>query len=350
MSFNRPTLTQLVERSRADIDAWLPGADSRLRASVLDVLIRMHSAVANGIYGNVDYLAQQILPDSADAEHLARWASIWGVVRKPATTANGTANGTGVNGTIVPAATPLVRSDGARFVTTAAAVVTAGTIALSIEAEIAGAEGNCPVGQTLILASPIAGIASQFTVAVPGIAGGTAEEADADLLARLLLRIRNPPHGGNRTDYKGWALEVPEVTRAWVYPNWMGAGTVGIAFTMDGRVNPIPLPADVAVVQSYIDTLRPVTANAIVFAPIAMPLSISIAAQPPTPEVEAAIAAEIEDLLFREAEPGGQLLVSHIREAISIAPGEYDHVLISPIANVQAGDGEMFVFDGIIWA
>lgn len=350
MPFNRPSLTQLIERARADLDAWLPGADSRLRAAVLDVLVRMHSGGMHGLYGYLDYLSEQIIPDTADAEHMARWASIWGIQRKSAIAATGTATGTGTNGTIIPGATVLVRADGARFLTNAAAVVVLGIVSVAVTAEDAGAIGNCPTGQALTLASPIAGIASQMTVASPGLSGGTAEEADAELLARLLLRIRNPPHGGNATDYKQWALAVPEVTRAWVYPNWLGAGTVGVAFVIDGRVDPIPLPADVTAVQTAIDADRPVTASVTVFAPIAVPLTVSIAAQPPTPEVEATITAELRDLLFREAEPGGVLLVSHIREAISIAPGEYDHVLISPIANLQAGAGEMFVFAGVDWA
>ena len=350
MPFNRPSLTQLIERARADLDAWLPGADSRLRAAVLDVLVRMHSGGMHGLYGYLDYLSQQIIPDTAYAENMARWASIWGIQRKSANAATGNATGTGTNGTLIPAATVLVRADGARFLTNSAAVVALGIVTVAVTAEDAGAAGNCPTGQALTLASPVAGIASQMVVAVPGLSGGTAEEADAELLARLLLRIRNPPHGGNSTDYKQWALEVTEVTRAWVYPNWMGPGTVGVAFVMDGRVDPIPLAGDVELVQDAIDLVRPVTAAVTVFAPIAVPLTISIAAQPPTAEVEAAIAEEIRDLLFREAEPGGLLLVSHIREAISIAPGEYDHVLISPIANLQAGSGEMFTFGAIDWA
>jgi uncharacterized phage protein gp47/JayE len=350
MTFNRPTLTQIVERSRADVDAMLPGADSRLRASMLDVLLRMHSGVAHGLYGKLDNDAEQILPDSADGEHLARWASIWGIQRKPAIAATGSAQGSGANGTIIPAATFLVRSDGVRFISTSVVVIAGGVVAVPVAAEIAGADSNCPTGQALLMASPIVGVASQFAVAAPGIVGGTAEEDDADLLARLLLRIRNPPHGGSRTDYLRWTLEVPEVTRAFVYPNWLGGGTVGIAFLMDGLVDPIPQPADVAIVQGHIDLVRPVAANVTVFAPVAVPLNISIAAQPPTPEVEAAITAELSDMMFREAEPGGSILISHIREAISIAPGEFDHVLIAPTANLTAAPGHIFVMGNVNWA
>ena len=47
-----------------------------------------------------------------------------------------------------------------------------------------------------------------------------------------------------------------------------------------------------------------------------------------------AVEAELADLIRRESEPGGTLLVSHIREAISTSAGETDHVLTSPTADV----------------
>lgn len=350
MPFLRPTLNEILDRDRGDLDAWLPGADSRLRRSVLDVLLRAHAGTAHGLYGYLDWTARQVLPDTAESEVLARHASVWGVTRKPAVAAGGAIVATGANGSIIDAGAVLVRADGARFVVEAAAMIAAGTASLAVEAEEPGPSGNSPAGQLLTLASPIAGVDAQLAVVAPGLIGGVDEEGDDDLRARLLLRIRNQPHGGNRSDYQRWALEVPGVTRAWVYPAWLGIGTVGVAFVMDGRIDPIPLAADVDLVQDYIDLVRPVTAALTVFAPPLVPLNLNIDADPPTAEVEAAIAAEIRDMLFREAEPGGQILISHIREAISIAPGEYDHQLISPVANVDVGPGEMLVMGSITWA
>lgn len=56
-------------------------------------------------------------------------------------------------------------------------------------------------------------------------------ESDADLLARLLDRIRRPPAGGNKYDYIKWALEVDNVTTAHVEPLAQGPGTVDIVIT-----------------------------------------------------------------------------------------------------------------------
>jgi uncharacterized phage protein gp47/JayE len=351
MTFNRPSLSAIAARVRSDFSGWLVGGDSWLRASVLDVLGRVIAGVSNALHGHIDWTAKQILPDTAESEILARRASIWlPEGRKPATAANGFAQAGGSDGTIIPAGTLLVRSDGQRYTVQQAVQIIAGVAVVAIEAELAGVQGNGPAAQLLTLSSPIAGINSVMTANAPGLQGGAPEESDADLLARLLFRMRNPPHGGNQSDYVLWGLEVPEVTRVWVYPNWLGPASVGLAFVMDGRASSIPLIADVDRVQAHVDLVRPVTADVSVFSPLPIPLNLSIAAQPPTPEVEAAIRAEITDMLYREAQPGGTILISHIREAISIAPGEHDHQLISPVADMRAQPGEMFVMGSITWA
>jgi len=66
--------------------------------------------------------------------------------------------------------------------------------------------------------------------------------------------------------------------------------------------------------------------------------------------VQAAVEASLRDLIAREAEPGGTLLISRIREAISIAAGESDHVLTSPTTNQTAAAGEIFTMGAIAWA
>ena len=97
-------------------------------------------------------------------------------------------------------------------------------------------------------------------------------------------------------------------------------------------------------------TLRPVTAQETVAAPVADPLDFAIALTPDTAEVRAAVEAELRDLIAREAEPGGTILISHIREAISIAAGETDHVLASPAGNVTAAAGAIVTMGAVTWS
>lgn len=350
MAFSRPSLTEIIERVQADIDSRLPGADSRLRRSPLDVLAKVEAGVAYGLYGYLDWISKQALPDQADAEQLQRWVTIWGLTRKAATAATGLVTASGANASVIPAGSILQRGDLVEYVTTAEATITGGSAALSIEASTPGAGGIAVSGVKLSFTSPIEGVNVQATVGVGGLAGGADEELDEDLRARLLARIRQTPAGGAATDYERWTLEVPGVTRAWVYPNWMGAGTVGVTFVLDGREDIIPEPADVDQVAAYLEPLRPVTAQVVAFAPLDTPLNMTLAIAPATQAVRDAIEAEIRDLLFREAEPGGTLLLSHLREAISTAAGETDHRLFLPASDVEVGPAELLILGNINWS
>lgn len=349
MPFNRPDLTTLISRAAADLESRLPGAAASLRRSVVSTLARVHAGVTHGIYGYLDWMAKQIMPDTAEAEHLGRWASVWGISRKVAVASSGSITVTGTAGAVIPAGTLLQRADAAEYTTDAEATFATTTATIAVTASLAGADGNAVAGVSLSLVSPIAGVQSQATIASPGITGGTDTEDDDSLRSRLVARIRTPPHGGSDLDYHAWALERAGVTRAWVYPQHLGLGTVGITFVCDDLDPVIPDAATVTAVQDYIDTVRPVTAQVTVFAPTAAPLNLTIRLTPNTTTVQAAVVAELADLLSREAEPAGTILVSHLREAISLAAGETDHALISPVADVPHTTGQIATMGTITW-
>lgn len=349
MPFNRPTLQQLIDRAAADIASRVPGADARLRRTLLGVLARMHAGAVHGLYGYLDWLARQLMIDTAETEYLDRWGSIWGVTRKPAAKAKGNVIFTGTEGAVIPAATSLARADGVDFTTDAEVAIAGGQATATVTAVQGGANGNTPAGVQLSLVTPIAGVNGAATVGALGLTQGTDTETDDALRTRLLERIQRPPQGGSASDYVAWAKEVAGVTRAWVYPQELGPGTVTVRFVRDDDANIIPDAAEVQAVQDYIDERRPVTAAVTVVAPVAVPLDLTIQLKPNTSSVQAAVQAELADLLRREAEPGSTILVSHIREAISIAAGETDHVLVSPTADVTHNTGEIAVLGTITW-
>lgn len=351
MAFNRPTLADLIERTNTDMASRLRGRSAVLRRSVIGVLSRALAGLSHMLHGHLDYNSRQLLPDTADAEHLERWASIWGIKRTSATFASGAVTFTGTSGSVIPAGTVLQRDDGAEYVTDAEATLSSGSASVSVTARAAGKDGNLDPSVTLSLLSPIAGVDSSATVGPAGITGGADQESDERLRERTLARIQNPPHGGADFDYEQWALAVADVTRVWVYPRYTGAGTVGVAFVCDDLTPIIPDAAKVQDVQDAIDAQRPVTAEATAFAPTASPLDFTISGlSPSTAAVKAAIEAELADLIKREAEPGGTILISHIREAISVAAGEHDHTLTAPTADVTHAAGSMAVMGTITWA
>lgn len=348
MPFSRPTLKTLIDRAIADINARLPGADARLALSNLNVLAHVHGGGVHGLYGFLEWLARQVMIDTAEVEYLDRWASIWGVVRVPAAAATGSAVLTGTTGTVVATGTLLARSDGVQYLTTGEVTLSGGTATAGVIAVSGGAAGNLS-GGTLSLVTPIAGVDAAAEITIAGLAGGADTETDDGLRTRLLDRIQTPPHGGAQHDYIAWALTVPGVTRAWVYPGELGLGTVTVRFVRDNDASLIPDAGEVQAVQDYIDSVRPVTADVIVAAPVAVPLNFTIDITPDTAATRAAVEAELRDLLLRESEPGATILLSHIREAISLAVGENDHILTVPSANVTPAVGAMATFGVITW-
>ena len=350
MPFERPALADLIERGQADMEARLPGSDARTRRSNLNVLARVNAGAVHGLYGYLDWIARQVFPDTADAEILDRWGAVWGVVRKPPSFAAGGVSFSGQAGSVIPAGTELAFGT-SRFEIDADVVFSGAGASGTVTALEPGLAGNLPTGTGLVFVSPVAGVAGTASVASPGLAGGVDAEADTSLRARLLARIRQPAQGGAAHDYEAWALAVPGITRAWVYPEELGPGTVTVRVVTDDAVGGlIPAPDVVDAVQDYIDARRPVTARPTVVSPVAVPLALSISVSPNTAAVRAAVEAELADLLRREAVPGGTILLSRLREAVSIAAGEFDHMLTSPVADVTHGTGQIAVPGVITWS
>jgi uncharacterized phage protein gp47/JayE len=354
MSFTRPTLTELVTRVGNDFISRLSLVGPILRRSMVYVLSRVVAGAAHLLHGHLEFITLQIFPDTAEAEYMARHGALFGITRTAATYASGNVVFTGTNAVVIPAGTLVRRADdGAEYETDADGTITGGTVTIAVTASEAGEEANADEAATLNLVTPIAGVTSAATVASGGLDGGNDEESDEDLRARVLERMADQPHGGKETDYVAWAKEVAGVTRAWVFPMELGEGTVTVRFVRDDDGDGaaiIPSAGEVTTVQEYIDELRPVTAAVTVVAPTAVALDLEIALTPDTVAVRDAVEAELADLLRREAEPGGTILLSHIREAISIAEGETDHELIDPVADVTHTTGQIAILGTITWS
>lgn len=349
MPFDRPSLETLIVRAQADMAGRLPGSDPLLRRNLVAIIARMSAGTAHGLYGYLDWLALQLMPDTAELEHLERWASIWGVTRKAAGYASGLVSLSGTEGAVLPAGTLMQRSDAVQYATKDDALIGAdGMGKVELQAVESGTDGNAPPGTTLTLLSPVSGIIAQ-SVAAEGLAGGTAEETDASLRSRLLDAIQRAPMGGTKADYETWALEVPGVTRAFVTQE-MGSGTVTVRFMMDDTYpDGIPQEADRRIVADHIEARRPVTADVFVELPIADDLDLTISIVPDTASVRASAEANVWAAVKRDAVPGGTILLSRLHEALSLAAGEIDHVILSHTSNITAEVGHIVVPGTITW-
>ncbi len=346
MPFQRPTLAELVTRIRADFKSRLGILGALLRRFMAGVLAAVWAGVAHLMHGHLEWLAEQLFPDTSERQYLLEQAAMYGITPTAASFASGQVTATGTNGSIIPTNTILVRDDGFTYRVTADATIAGGTATVSIDAVLAGSDGNLDADEILTLESPIGGVNSTMTVTVDGITGGFDEEDTEEVRARLLLRLQQPPEGGALQDYEAWALAVAGVTRVWVYPNENGLGTVVVRFVQDGESPILPGPTAVAAVQAKLDAERPITAEVTAAAPTALVVNFTLSVEPNTAEVQDAVEAELADLFLREGEPGdgaarGTIPLSHIRTAIGIADGIADYALASPAADVVPALGQL---------
>lgn len=348
MPFARPTLSELAYRTRQDFISLLELAGAVLRRSMVHILSRVVAGSAHMLHGHLDHLSRQLFADTAEAEFLVRLATLRGVDPKPAGFAVASSSVTGTSGATVPEGARLLRSDGAVYLVDADVTLASGTGTLAVTAELAGADYTPDVGAVLTFESPVAGVDATATVTAVTVDGVDAEDTE-ELRRRLVDKMRSPPHGGAASDYEAWALEVPGVTRAWVYPGEMGTGTVVVRFVRDNDASPIPDVGEVTAVQAYLDTLRPVTAAVTAAAPSAAPLNFSIHVVPDTTAVRAAVTAELADVLQSEASPGATLLLSRIRTAIGSAEGLTDYALTAPSTDVTHTAGQLATLGTITW-
>ncbi len=297
------------------------------------ILARVIAGAAHMLHGHLEFLGRQLFPDLSESEYLIRQASLYEMVKTSPDFAHVTVELTGDDGTIIPEGTILVSAEGLEYETDGDVTIASGTADCDITAVLAGADGSLLEGVVLSLQSPIAGCDSTTEV-TDVIADGADEETTEALRTRLLARIAEPPMGGNDADYVAWAKLVAGVTRAWVTRLGLGPGTVLVRFVRDDDASPIPDSGEVAAVQAVFDEYAPAHATVTAFAPVAAPLNFEINLVPSTVATQAAVEAELEDLLLREGEPGGTILLSAIQTAIGNATGVTDYSVTLPAADV----------------
>ena len=362
MAFNRPTLSDIVDRITSDFETRLSGVGTLLRRSFLKIMAKVYAGAVHTLWGYLEYMSKQLFASTAEGDYLDKIASEYSLSRTAGTYATGTATATGVNGTVIPAGTEL-QSDGNIIYEVDEDVTIAGGVGtLNLTAQEIGDEGNNTAGITLTFISPITDIDTTVTVGVDGLEGGADEEDDEGLRDRILLKKRNAPHGGAQHDLVNWCLEISGVTRAWAFPLYMGAGTVGVAFVRDNDASIIPSETLKNEVKDYLlEHDDPVTGETVgipvtmepglfMLSLTARSVDFNISIYPNTTAVQTAIQNELEDLILRDGGPGETLYLSRIVEAIGLAAGEEYSRLNSPLADITCSNTQIHTLGTITFS
>lgn len=350
MSFEIPTITQLTDNSLKEFQQGL--AELAAKYGVVDVhpvdaqIAKSNNEVkafATGasLYGAYRYLRdvviEQAIPTKAIGKYLDGWLQAYGMKRKPATVASGSAtNDTPDVNTphaILEQGSVLQDENGNSYVVkTDAEVATDGSLTISIAAQNAGLASNLAAGKKLTLQVTHDGIASTFTVGADGISGGVNRESDEEAAERLHQRLANPPMGGAPHDYERWARECPGITRAWGIRNPAGPTSAGVVIMADANT-PYGLPTlaqKQAVIDYISDTQRGPSDELFVIIPTVKAINIVLDLTPDTAAIRDAVKLELQDLFFRVGSPNSTLWHTALTEAVATATGETTHIFVTP--------------------
>ncbi len=383
MPLNRPTLTELRSRNKSYLLTQLKTVGALLRFSNMGILADVDAGMSYLHYGYLDWIAKQSNPYTATDEYLAAWAALKDIYRKAATAATGpTITFTGTSGSVIPAATVLNRSDSYQYtVDSEVTIASTGKATGKITAVLpdtttdstgGGEDGNADAGTVLTLDVALDGVDTNVT-ATAAITGGADIEDEEVFRSRMLLAYQEPAQGGSDADYKEWALAVSGVTRAWVTPRLLGAGTVGVYFMMDpdgATTNDNSFPTgtdgyatketqysgqvatgDQLTVADYIYSERPVTATVYVASPIktAIDFEISGIATAST-TVKSDLEDAISGIFFDSGEPGGTIYLTDIIAAIAAVDDTAGFLMTSPTENIVMATGALPVLGTVTYA
>lgn len=285
---------------------------------------RTLGGVLNGVYVDIDRVAQDAFPMGARREGLLRHIYAWfGESNfQPATVATGPmlVTGDADAGPFSAGLQATYALSGNVYVTTEEFTLDpSGNGSVNVQSVLAGQTQNLQEGAILSIGSAPAGLDSTGTIDLGGISDGTNEEDEDRAASRVLARMQSSARGGNRADYVVWARLVTGVTGASVLRFVNGLGTVGIIITsgttdIDAAVDNDEVidftPSDelIAEVQAFIRSVTNETACPTVYAPVEVEIDVACAAT--------FLTGTKDTILSGQTLTQGELVAREIRRAI----------------------------------
>jgi len=200
-----------------------------------DVMLRLRT-LAGEIYNErayAEYILRQMFPTTAQGEYLDAHAAQRGLTRKTGTKAEGAVVFTPESDThddiLIPRGTEVCTTgDMRRFVTVEDGTLPSNRseLTVSVIATEKGASYNVAPGTVGIIVTPVIGI-GEVTNEIT-FYGGSDDESDDDLRARVLDSYVNISNGTNEAYYRSIAMSVEGVYSVSVVGCARGAGTVDV--------------------------------------------------------------------------------------------------------------------------
>lgn len=356
MAYEDQTAAAVLERMLAES----PSDIDKRQGSVTYDLLSPAAIEFMRAYTEMDVVLGLSFADTAYGEWLDRAAREYGLTRKPAVKAAGSLTFTGPDGTVIPAGT--IASTGGEtpvyFVTIANAMISGGSVTTAAIAQDAGAFGNVGIGTVGLLIGDLVGVVTVNNAT--NFEGGVDAESDDSLRARYFERASRPATSGNANQYRQWALEIPGVSDAKVYPIWNGPGTVKVVLLDDDKTAPDASVVNAA--QTFIDPTKDgrgmgaapigaiVTVSGAVEVPINISLKVTLAPGATTSAVKAQIEAGVRTYLKSLAFTDPLVRITRIANVILDIPPviDYESLTVNGAgSNVAIADGSVAVLGAV---
>ena len=221
----------------------------------------------------------------------------------------------------------------------------------TVRAYVAGDSGNVGPGTITYMPVTIAGIAA--VINDQAASGGYNAESDDDFRDRYYADLQEPNNGNNQQAYTGWAMSIPGVGRAKLFPQAFGANTIEICI-VDANMEPAGSSL-IHQVQAYIDPNQngdgagEAAMGAACTVTTAETLTISISAsviladgydlETVTAAVAANLTAYLREIAFKKDTT--YLSYSQVGTRINKTDGVFDHsalMINGSAGNVEIGD------------
>ena len=226
------------------------------------------------IYQTLNALLSIVFVDEGSGPFIDLAADVFGMERRPGTSARALMHFVGSEGVSLNAGTVFLTAGGLEFELEGNITIpSSGTASDYVHAVEAGAAYNIEAGEIVRMYTNIPGLTSFTNDAAEG---GTDAESDASLVERYYLRRRRPATSGNAAHYEQWALEVPGVGAVRVIPLEDGPGTVGMILVDSNKE---PAAAEIVeAVMEHVEEERPIGPSVAPHIRSAEPVTLDIAA------------------------------------------------------------------------
>ena len=312
-----------------------------------DMAVRLYAVAAQiyGLYVQAEWVDRQCFPQTAAGEFLDKHAQLRGLARRQATAAQGTirfsTDSAAATDLVVPAGTICLTAGGVRFETTREAVLEAGETAVDVPARAVepGAAGNAAAGTIRAMAVAPVGVSGCTNPA--GFSGGTDEEEDEALRARVLETYQRMPNGANAAFYQQGAMSFPQVAAASVIPRPRGVGSVDVVIATAAGV---PDQSLLTEVEDYFEARREIAVDVQVKAPEVEPITVTARVQPEEGRDCESVCQAAEQAVqswFDGRLLGQDVLRAKLGDIIFSVDGVKNYVLDAPAADVTVDSGTL---------